>query len=273
MSLETLNQFINGTFTSNPVGRGASFEIDNDLDIDIQALRMSGNGFAADTINIDRNKKKSISDVRQGEVFVVLSKQTLAWIRSITIEADDVGGRASVKSRDLIALDSASFDTPRVIGKVPQGPTLVMVGLGDTNKRTVAESLFWKQTADVFVPANSTVTETIGHTEGTTLTESESNTLAIELGVSFTAEADLFFAKVSSTLSTTFSSSTSFTRSFAVTKSTTREVATPFTNPTSTNVVMFRYQLVQRISVFKDGDLKSTLENALPVFRLTMVEQ
>jgi hypothetical protein len=273
MSLDTLNQFINGTFVSKPVGSGARFEIHNDLDIDIRVLRMDGSGFAADTIDIDRSDKKSISGVRQGEVFVVLGKQTLAWIRSITIAADDVGGRASVESDKLIALDSASFATPRVIAKVPQGPTLVMVGLGETNKRAVAESLFWKQTADVFVPANSTVTETISETEGTTLTETESRTLATELGVSFTAETDLFFAKVSTTLSATFTSSTSFTRSFAVTQSTTRSVSTPFANTTSDNVVMFRYQLVQRVSVFKDGDLKSTFENALPVFQLVTVKQ
>jgi hypothetical protein len=273
MSLDTLNQFINGTFVSNPVGSGGRFEIDNDLDIDIQALRLNGSGFAADTIDIDRNKKKSINGVRQGEVFVVRGKATLAWIRTITIAADDLGGQASVKSRDLIALDSASFDIPRVIGKVPQGPTLVMVGLGETNNRTVAESLFWQQTASFFVPANSTATETISETNGTTLTESESKTLATELGVSFTTEADIFFGKVSSTLSATFTSSTSFTRSFAVTQSTTRSVSTPFTNPTSDNVVMFRYQLVQRISVFKDGNLKSTLENNLPVYQLGTVTQ
>lgn len=273
MSLDSLNSFINGTFVSNPVGSGASFEIDNDLGIDIQVLRMNASGSAADTTNIDRNKKKSISGVRQGEVFVVLAKDTLAWIRTITIAADDVGGRASVKPRDIIALDRANFDTPRVVGKVPQGPTPVLVGLGETNSRTVAESLFWKQTADVFVPANSTVTETISETNGTTLTETEERTLATEIGVSFTAESDLFYAKVSTTLSATFTSSSSFSRSFAVSKSTTRSVATPFTNTTSNNVVMFRYQLVQRISVFKDSNLKSTLENALPVFQLDTVKQ
>jgi hypothetical protein len=273
MSLDTLNQFINGTFVSNPVGNGAKFEIDNDLDIDIQVLRMNGSGIAAETTNVDRNDKKSISGVRQGEVFVVRGKQTLSWIRSITIAAGDVGGRASIKKDSLIALDGADFDLPRVIAKVPQGPTLVLVGLGKTNNRTVTESLFWNRTADVFVPAGTTVTETISQTEGTTLTETEERTLATELGVSFTTDADLFFGSVSTTLSATFTSSTSFTRSFAVTNSTTRAVATPFTNTTSDNVVMFRYQLVQRISVFKDGDLKSTLENALPVFLLDTVKQ
>ncbi|MFV8749539.1 hypothetical protein ACNOYE_03185 [Nannocystaceae bacterium ST9] len=273
MSLDTLNDFINETFTSNPTGNGARFEIDNNLDIDIEVLRMSSSGSVADAITIKRNKDKSVDGVRQGEVFVVRSKDTLAWIRSITIAAQDVGTRAKVRSSDLIALDSASFDRPRVISKVPQGPTLVMVGLGETNNRTVTESLFWNQTADVFVPASTTVTETLSETNGTTLTETESMELAVQLGVEFTAEADLFFGKVSTTLSTTFTTSTSFTRSFAVSKSTTRSVATPFTNATSKNVVMFRYQLVQRVSVFKDGDLKSTLENALPVFKLETVTQ
>lgn len=272
MSLQTLNDFIKGTFKSNPSGSQGSFDIDNELDIDLEALRMDASGNVAATTKIKRKDKKSV-DARLGDVFVVRSQATQAWIRSISVDPGDLGRKLSIESSDLLALDEPNFKTPLVTGRVPQGPTLVMVGVGKTNGRTVTESLFWKQTGSFLVPANSTTTETITDTSGTTLTESQERTLSTEIGVSFTTDADLFFASVSTTLSATFTSSTSFTRSFAVTKSSSTMVTTPFTNTTSDNVVMFRYQLVQRVSVFKDGDLKSTLENALPVFELDSVKQ
>lgn len=271
MSLVSLDAFINGTFVSNPTGNAGRLEIDNDLDLDITVLRMDGSGRVADSKNIDRKKSRSI-DVHRGDALVVLNKASSAWIRSIDVN-QEFNGKVGIDASGLIALDDASFATPRVIGKIPQGPTLVMVGVGKTNGRTLSESIFWRQGTPVFVPRGQTVTETISETTGTTMTESQTRTLGVELGISVTSEVDVFFGKVSATLSTTFSSSTSFTRSFAVTKSQTTSVATPFPGKPDKDVVVFRYQLIQIITVFKDGEVKSQLENALPRFTLDTIDQ
>lgn len=271
MSLGTLNAFIKGTFVSNPTGNAGRLEIDNDLDIDIQVLTMDGSGLVADSKNIDRKKSKSI-DVRRGDALVVLNKASNAWIRSINVN-EELDSKVGIEASDLIALDDASFSTPRVIGGIPQGPTLVMVGIGKANGRTLSESIFWRQGTPVFVPRGQTVTETISETTGTTMTESQTRTLGVEIGISVAAEVDVFFGKVTATLSRTFSSSTSFTRSFAVTKSQTTSVATPFPGKPDKDVVVFRYQLIQLITVFKDGEVRSQLENALPRFMLDTVDQ
>lgn len=203
-------------------------------------------------------------DARVGDVFVVLDQQSGAWIRSITIDDNDLDRTVEVDTGDLINLDDQLFATPRFVNKEPAGPTPVMVGIGKTNGRVVTESLFWLGEPGVFVPANTAfVDKAVSETVGTTLTETESKSLATELGISFTTETDLFFAKVSSTISASVTSTSTFTRSLAITQSQTTTVTTRFNGVPNQTSVVFVFQLVQAIGVFKDGKLESSLENKL----------
>jgi hypothetical protein len=239
-----------------------SYTIVNGLPVDIDVLDVV---VAADPPTVEFLKtvepgtvyKSSKGADKPGHKVRVMLTLTGAFVADVDATA---GKTTEVTVDELTAPNhvppppDASDDQPVPIDTLP-----CLVGIGaraaDTYTVTLLREQFWgKAPESLSLAPNSTLQKILTQTSGRTKTSSTSEEVSKQLDLSVSAGWGPFSAYASASLSTT----SQRTDTLTIQDETTSTVVQTFTNPTSSSVVIYMWQLIDRIHVIKRANDKST---------------